>query len=337
MTRHNLPSCLTRVLGPVLRKRTRDGCLLVLWLNASSGRAPTRQARRRLHGAPAADASIGGMAAALDRTLADLQHIGFSQYEARAYIGLLQTSPITGYELAKRSGIPRSMIYETVGKLLDRGAAYTVPSDPITYAPVPVTELVARLRRGATETFDSLESALASLDRAPEVDVIHHVRGDDRIVAEMEGLIDRTTSQLWLSLWGAQVRLLAPAVARAEERGAKVFSVIFGGAEASLGRTFHHGYMRPEVVQKRLGGHLSITARDGAEVVIAEFIEPAGSWAVKTHDPALVLIATDYIRHDIMFDVLIPELGVGRLDEIWQSDPDLVQVVTGQVHGSDAD
>ena len=37
-----------------------------------------------------------------------LQELGFSQYEAQAYIALLQKNPLNGYELAKASGIPRA-------------------------------------------------------------------------------------------------------------------------------------------------------------------------------------------------------------------------------------
>lgn len=262
--------------------------------------------------------------------LAQLQEIGFSQYEARAYLGLLQHSPVTGYELSKRSGIPRSMIYETLGKLLERGAAYTVPSDPTTYAPVPGAELIDRLRRAAEDTFGLLQVRLGAIERVPDLEVIHHVRGEERILAEMAAVIDRASDELWLGLWSAQVPVLEAAVQRAQQRGVVVFSVLFGDTTAQLGRTFRHSYMRPEVVKARLGGHLSLVARDGSEVVIAEFVDVAGSWAVKTQDPALVLIATDYVRHDIMFDVLMPEIGVDRLNQIWQSDPDLVHVLTGR-------
>jgi hypothetical protein len=35
-----------------------------------------------------------------------LQQLGFSEYEARAYLALLQQNPLNGYELAKVSGLP---------------------------------------------------------------------------------------------------------------------------------------------------------------------------------------------------------------------------------------
>jgi len=41
---------------------------------------------------------------------AKLVKIGFSEYEAKAYVALLRESPVTGYELSMLSGVPRSMI-----------------------------------------------------------------------------------------------------------------------------------------------------------------------------------------------------------------------------------
>ena len=49
-----------------------------------------------------------------------LVKIGFSEYEAKAYLALLGASPVTGYQLSKDSGVPRSMIHEVLGKLTAR-------------------------------------------------------------------------------------------------------------------------------------------------------------------------------------------------------------------------
>jgi sugar-specific transcriptional regulator TrmB len=260
----------------------------------------------------------------------ELQRLGFSQYEARAYVSLLTHAPVTGYELSKRSGVPRSMVYETLGKLIDHGAAHIVPTEPVMYAPVAAAVLVDRFRQTTSDTLGYLERELGAVEKSPEIDLVAHVRGEAQIDAEVVSIVDQAKSELWLGVWGPQVPLLRAPVDRALSREVTVFSVLFGDDTSELGWTFRHSYMAPEVVQKRLGGHLTIAARDGEEVVIAEYIESGASWAVKTRDPALVLIATDYVRHDIMFDVIVPDFGVDRLTSIWQRDPRLVHVLTGR-------
>jgi sugar-specific transcriptional regulator TrmB len=205
-----------------------------------------------------------------------------------------------------------------------------IPSKPVTYSPVPAAELIERIRRRTADTLEYLDRQLGALERAPQVEVIRHIRGEEHIAAEMVSVAEQAQAELWVAVWEPQVGLLLEPARAAQERGVSVFSVIFDDPASELGLTFRHSYMPPDVVQARLGGHLTIVARDGQEVVIAEFIEPANSWAVKTRDPALVLIATDYIRHDIMFDVIVPRFGVDRLDSIWRNDPNLVHVLTGR-------
>ena len=52
---------------------------------------------------------------------------GMPGYEAKAYLALLTAGePMNGYEVAKVSGVPRSTVYETLGKLVARGAVFEV-------------------------------------------------------------------------------------------------------------------------------------------------------------------------------------------------------------------
>lgn len=266
----------------------------------------------------------------MDQIIPELQKVGFSLYEARAYISLLQNAPVTGYELSKRSGIPRAMIYEVLNKLRERGAVHLVPSDPIQYIPVPASEFLDRLRRSTESTIHTLETSLNNLSKPPEVNVIQHIQGKEKILAEIKSLIHRTQKELWLSLWEPQVATLAQDVLECEKNGKRILSVIFGETHQPLGRTFFHNYMPPEVVVNRLGGQLHIAARDGEEVIIAEFLQGAPPWAVSSRDSALVLVATEYIRHDIMIDVILQAYGEDRLNALWMNDPDLVHVVTGK-------
>ncbi|WP_409344334.1 TrmB family transcriptional regulator [Paenibacillus sp. MBLB4367] len=262
----------------------------------------------------------------------ELQKLGFSQYECKAYIGLLKNSPITGYEISKRSGVPRSMIYEVLGKLLDKGAVYTVPSEPVTYAPLPAKELIGRLRSTFEQSFDYLEKKLSALESEQEVDVIRRISSDEHVIAEMNDMIGKAQEELWLSIWSPQVPFIKNEVDRRVKEGVQVFSCLFGSPGTQLGVTTHHDYMAPEVAEERIRGHLTIVARDNEEVLIANFASTAGgaAWAVKTQDTALVLVAMEYLRHDIMFAQVAHAFGPEKIEAFWSSKPDLVHVVTGK-------
>ncbi|MBY0595352.1 TrmB family transcriptional regulator [Bacillus bingmayongensis] len=266
----------------------------------------------------------------MDEVMKELQKLGFSQYECKAYIGLLKHYPATGYEISKQTGVPRSMIYEVLGKLMDKGAVHLVPSEPVKYVPVSATELMDRMRKDFEKSFDFLDQKLNGLEQERQVDVISHIRTDERIIKEISNIIERAEEELWISVWEQQVTELESLIQRKEQEGVHIFSILFGAPETKIGTTFHHNYMTPDVVKERMGGHLTVIARDGKEVLIANFSDQGTSWAVTTYDPALVLVATEYVRHDIMVEEITQEFGSDKLDALWRGNADLVHVVTGK-------
>src|SRR5690606_27714521 len=85
-----------------------------------------------------------------ETVIAELQSLGMSGYEAKAYLALVAAGgPLNGYEVAKRSGVPRSTVYETLSKLVARGAAYEVRAggDGVSYLALPPNSLLDRMRR----------------------------------------------------------------------------------------------------------------------------------------------------------------------------------------------
>src|SRR5919199_4325836 len=103
------------------------------------------------------------MNTARDKVLQELQKLGMSGYEAKAYVAMVSAEEaLTGYEVAKLSGVPRSTVYETLAKLIARGAAFETRGDngPPTYLPLPTDALVSRLRRDFDESLESLTDTL---------------------------------------------------------------------------------------------------------------------------------------------------------------------------------
>ncbi|OYT44170.1 hypothetical protein B6U84_04675, partial [Candidatus Bathyarchaeota archaeon ex4484_40] len=58
------------------------------------------------------------------------EDIGLSEYEARAYISLLENGPSTARRLSMISGIPRTKIYGTLKKLIERDLVIEIPGNP---------------------------------------------------------------------------------------------------------------------------------------------------------------------------------------------------------------
>lgn len=93
-----------------------------------------------------------------------LMEIGFTEYEAKAYVALLRLGPASGYQIAKESRVPRSTIYEVLAKLVMRGAVLTQSfAEQVRYAPVPPDQFLGRIRREFEDNLDALTDGLAGM------------------------------------------------------------------------------------------------------------------------------------------------------------------------------
>ena len=96
--------------------------------------------------------SENGSAPGLDAgVIAALAELGFSQYEARTYAGLIGREPMTGYAIAKDTLVPQPKVYETLGRLVERGAVQQVSGSPAKFVAIP--------RPGAERAGEDLPSA----------------------------------------------------------------------------------------------------------------------------------------------------------------------------------
>ncbi|MFY0545000.1 TrmB family transcriptional regulator [Brevibacillus sp. H7] len=268
----------------------------------------------------------------MDKLIDCLMKIGFSTYESKAYLSLLRRSPVTGYELSKQSGVPRSMIYQTINKLIAQGAIHELRTDPLTYTPVPPKEFLGRLRDENDQTFNYLEENLQTLESPPEAHVIRHIKERLPVLEKMKTLISKARHEVWLSLWDSELEDLKPYTKKALDSGVRIYSLLFHCEPTNhFGKTYYHPPSTADVEEQRLGKRLSVVVCDNEEVLIAGFSKETIPFALHTEDPLLVLLAKEYIRHDIMMKVMTEKLGVEKMEEIWKGDPDLFYLVTNKM------
>jgi hypothetical protein len=76
------------------------------------------------------------------------------------------------------------------------------------------------------------------------------------------------------------------------------------------------------VVQENLGCRLLVVAADRDQAVIGG-ITDSGAWGVYTDDPAVVLVAVEYVRHDIAMHLIADGFEAKEFRSFWTSDPEL--------------
>lgn len=237
-----------------------------------------------------------------------LVQIGFSEYEAKAYVALLHESPVTGYQLAKVSGVPRSMIYEVLGKLTTRGAAMKVRKEGgVQYAPVPADEFFDQLRREQEAVIQSLQNDLAHLEAPSDLDYVWHIEGSDNVMAKAREMIDQAREQIYLSLLPDTFPVLQPALARAIERGVGVVMYSTRSLDLPGGRVV--AMPLSEAAYERVEGLWLILVIDGEEVLIGERLSENWARASWTGSPLFVFVAEHHLRTDIYLPHVLELLG----------------------------
>jgi len=255
-------------------------------------------------------------------TIDKLVALGFSEYEAKAYLALLRENPITGYQLAKLSGVPRSMIYEVVGKLIARGAAMTLYKEGGTkYAPISAQEFLAQIQRDHEELITSLEEDLATLDSVSDLEYVWNIEGHENIMAKAEEMIDQARVRLYLSLLPATFQALRPVLEKAVGRGVRV--VVYSTHDLDLpgGRVIVAPI--PEEAQERVEGLWLVLVVDGEEVLIGELLTENQARASWTGSPLFVFVAEHHLRTDLYLPQVLALLGEEAQDLIREEDREL--------------
>jgi len=260
-----------------------------------------------------------------------LREVGFSMYEARLYSTLLRYGPQNGNELSRRSGVPSSKVYGTVEKLIGEGTVQSIRSTNGTqFVALQPDELVKRLRRRFNEPLDYLEDELPHLSGYVPEEVFLSVSGRAAVLEAARQMVDNSSEELNVSVWSAELEELAPALDDASGRGVRIWGMLYSpdGDLPTHGSWLRHSY--EEIVGNRVGGRMLSLVVDGAEALVARLPDVGDAAGVRTRNPVLTLIVSEYLHHDHVLQQAQIRIGFDQWDRWWQADPGLRARILGR-------
>jgi sugar-specific transcriptional regulator TrmB len=229
--------------------------------------------------------------------------LGFSQYEAQAYVGLLGREPMTGYALSNRTGIPQPKVYETLRRLTAKGVVAAMDSEPARFVAVPADRLLADLEDSFRARLAGAQEELARAADDGGEDGYRVLRAcsawpgiRDRAVAA----IDDSRRHVYVSVNCQDPGEIAQALARADNRGVACDVLHFGEPIVTLrnGRTVRHDSTRGVVYPRHQARHLAVVS-DSVDVVWAVADDGTNWQSLAGPDQLLAALAKGFIRHDI--------------------------------------
>lgn len=231
---------------------------------------------------------------ALEETLLKF---GFTRYESRAYMSLLEHNPVSGYELSQASGVPRSAIYDIMRKLEKSGLVHSMTSKPKQYVPLQPKELMERLKNEFNSNLNDLEDGLTSLDVSIEEDHLWTLSGYNELIDRSRQMINSSENVIFISLWTREAKALKSEIEAAIKRGVKV--IVFSFTEMPFKFDNIYSYGLKESKLENIWNHHFLLVADKEEVLMGEARKGLDKKAAWTKNQSLVNIAITNIILDI--------------------------------------
>jgi sugar-specific transcriptional regulator TrmB len=244
-----------------------------------------------------------------------LQELGFSQYEARCYVGLLNKEPQTGYSVAKITGVPQPKVYEALRKLVSRGAAFELAGSPVRFLPIPPAKLLDALESGVNQHLQEARVAAAALvdEEVPGVELLVSLQGWATIVESAVRIINQSALRIYISASVAQIGDLEVPLRDAADRGVNIVALCFGNMpfDDPRMRVYRHASTEGVIYRSHQARHLALIS--DSKSTLWALANDGRSWSAIESSNQLVMAALKgFIRHDIdmqqVFDDFGPEL-----------------------------
>lgn len=232
-----------------------------------------------------------------DRIVEAMKGHGFNASEARIYVALLKNHPATGYELAARSGVPRSAIYTVLKKLHGLGLVNAIQEKPAKYVPLSPDQLFALLEARFSKSLTALRTSIDDLGGASLEAVTWTVQGYPAMIEQAETLIRNASRSVYGSLWKREAGRLDAPLREAMSAGVEVVLFSWNALPADLGTVFAYGIEEADLSPH--WEHKIILVADDRRILAGGAEETEENRAVITEEVALVEMAVSNLVLDI--------------------------------------
>jgi Cd2+/Zn2+-exporting ATPase len=258
--------------------------------------------------------------------LDQLGRIGFTEYEAKVYLALLADNPATGYQVSKRSGVPRSMVYETLSRLHSKGIVLeTVEGRATLYRPLSPEQFLDQHQSEHEQLVTSLRVGLQELYTQEEDDRVWSIRGRSSALSYASQLIRQASTVAFLILADDDLEALRDDIVTAIDHGLEANVLLTGQGNLQRGRVAHHPPLESEL--QGLTGMLLVAVENG-EVLIANSSFQQEMRATVTQNPDLVFIARQFVWMEMFTQRIYAKLGPELLNELDDEDRQIFESLT---------
>ncbi|MDD4493724.1 MAG: helix-turn-helix domain-containing protein [Eubacteriales bacterium] len=245
-------------------------------------------------------------------TIDVLRQLGFSPNEAKVYIALVKHSPQNGYEIAKSSGITRTMIYDILARLVQKGFVLRIESEPTLYCAVNRKDLIEKLRTEHNRKVTHLDHLLSNLSTINEDEYyVFNWRGGERqLIDQLNLQIKIAKESIYLSIWDIEAEMIRDELEKAYNRGVKIFIFSFCKMPFSFGTQCSYEIKDLEVGDlDRFQRRRVVAVFDKNKMIVSTGDTTVEDVSILTGNPVLIGVAIDLIILDLLLLQNIKKFG----------------------------
>jgi sugar-specific transcriptional regulator TrmB len=253
-----------------------------------------------------------------------LVKLGLSVYEAKAYTALLRESPVTAYEIAKNSGIPTSKIYEVIRKLESRHMIQSVHGEGSKiFIPASLDEFIQDFRSAVEDNLHAVKTELKDIKAGMDTSYTWHIKNYDGLIQKTLRMLKTAERNILMLVWPPEINELFEGLQRAEDRGVKIAVIHYGATNMKIGQLYRHPIEDTIYANRGVRGFSLVV--DSREALVGK-VSDRMTEAIWSMNHGFVLMAEDYMRHDIYFMKTVKRFGPLLQDKFGQRYEKLVDV-----------
>jgi Cd2+/Zn2+-exporting ATPase len=261
---------------------------------------------------------------------------GFSEYEARVYVSLLGEHPATGYQISKSSGVPRSMVYEALGRLHARGAVLKSKSERAAYyKPVPPDTLLNRFSREHKSLIAQLRRDLSKRYQPEQGERLWSISGRSAVLSHAAQMLLQAEREISIVANDRELEDLRTTIQDCCGRGLGLNVLLTGHSHLSLeegsckNQVARHPPLESELHELK---DLLLVVADSRECLIASQDQHSEQFqATVTSNGDLVLIAWQFVWMELFTQRIYTSLGRDLLGKLAPDD----RLIFESLHQSD--
>ncbi len=240
---------------------------------------------------------------------AELQRLGFSEYEARTYLALLQSNPATAYEVSKAAGLPRSNTYGALESCTKKGAVQPFSESPVRYVPIDPRVLLTRIADDTSVHCRQLASRLSHVKADESRDFVWSIEGEKKVSAKIAAMIEEARVHVWIKAHENLLNAHYAELREAAARGVHIMIILFGedAARFGFGKNVHVYLHEGNGVRVGNADNLFTITTDFKTALTANM--HGDVHAAYTRNESIVTMAESLLRHDMYLAEIFRRFG----------------------------